>query len=165
MSAATSSKTEKNGGIAVVFYSEASGAPADWLRALSEAAASRLPILFVCQTKLLAKRAEIGTPAFSEQIALHARKCGLPAIPVDGSDLVAVYRVATEAIAHARKGNGATLIECAACRPEIEPIPKMEAYLSRKGLFSQELKREVRAGFSRELDAAVEAAGKGAVSV
>jgi hypothetical protein len=40
----------------------------------------------------------------------------------------------------------------------------MEAYLSRKGLFREELKSEVAAGFGRELDAEIEEEGKGTFS-
>jgi TPP-dependent pyruvate/acetoin dehydrogenase alpha subunit len=97
---------------------------------------------------------------------LKAQQYGIPSIPVDSSDAVAVYRVATEAMAHARKGNGATLIDCVTFSLDgnIDPIAKMEAYLSRKGLFREALRREVAAGFTRELDAAVEEKSKGAFS-
>ncbi len=115
-----------------------------------------MPILFVCQPSLSNSEAQTGI----EEIGLDAQACGLPAITVDGSDVVAVYRVATEAITHARKGNGATLIACTAFHsdhsPESDPILKMEAYLSRKSLFSAELKREVTGSFTMELDAAIQ---------
>jgi TPP-dependent pyruvate/acetoin dehydrogenase alpha subunit len=116
-----------------------------------------LPILFVCQTSVS-----------NSPESLTSRDYGFPCIPVDGSDVVAVYRVATEAITHARKGNGATLIECVPCpsadRSEIDPILKMEAYLTRKGLFSEGLKREVADSFSRELDCTIEASERGSSS-
>ncbi|MGA3136616.1 MAG: thiamine pyrophosphate-dependent enzyme [Terracidiphilus sp.] len=104
-----------------------------------------------------------------------------PAITVDGNDIVAVYRVASEAIAHARKGNGPTLIECQTGRSdghseigsgkfrdpaEVErwkagdPILKMEKYLIRKGLFSEEFKKQIAGEFSKELNAAIESADK-----
>jgi len=67
--------------------------------------------------------------------------------------VVAVYRVSTEAIAHARKGNGPTLIEC--ILDGSDPILKMEEYLKRKSLFSEGMKREVMASFARELETAV----------
>ena len=116
-----------------------------------QAGTNRLPILFVCQAGLS-----------DGPESPKGRDFGFPGIPVDGSDVVAVYRVATEAITHARKGNGATLIEClTTCSgddAETDPILKMEAYLSRKGLFSEKLKRDVAAGFGRELVAAIEKA-------
>ena len=81
--------------------------------------------------------------------------------------MVAVYRVATEAIAQARKGNGATLIECSfdhrpghseiGPRKAQDPILKMEAYLTRKGLFSEEWKAEAEASLTKELEAVMEA--------
>ena len=147
--AAQIDKTEKNGKIAVVFSSGESSSPGIWREALMIAGASRLPILFVRQA---------GVPDTPEN--LTPRDFGFPCIPVDASDVVAVYRVATEAITHARKGNGATLIECVAWpldgRSAIDPILKMEAYLTRKGLFSEDLKREVAGSFSKELDSAIE---------
>jgi TPP-dependent pyruvate/acetoin dehydrogenase alpha subunit len=168
MSGALAGKTEKNGRIAVVFGCEDSCASAIWHEALMNAGANRLPILFVCHSGLAAGPAIGGTPSSMERTSFDAQEHGFPVIPVDGSDVVAVYRVATEAIAHARKGNGATLIDCVTLASddlsETDPLLKMEAYLSRKGLFSEELKREVAEDFNKELDAAIEEAGKSAVS-
>jgi len=159
MSAAQSQKKEKIGRVAAIFFNHESGLSDIWLDAISRAAADRLPILFVCQADHSNGAANAETPVIPEEIALKAGHCGLPAIPVDGSDLVAIYRVATEGLAHARKGNGATFIGCGYSRlgdsPDADPISKMEAYLSRKGLFTEELKREVAAGFSEEIDSAI----------
>jgi len=158
--AAMANKTEKNGRIAVAFHSEEPGASADWHEALTKAAADRLPMLFVSRSSLATGPAIGEVQSRRKASDLKARQYGIPAIPVDSSDVVAVYRVATEAIAHARKGNGATLIDCVTCSSEpaaeIDAIAKMEAYLRRKGLFREALRREVAAGFSRELDAASE---------
>jgi TPP-dependent pyruvate/acetoin dehydrogenase alpha subunit len=63
--------------------------------------------------------------------------------------------VATEAIAHARRGNGPTFIECKGERSKAhDPILNMEMYLKRKGLFSKKTKLEIAAGFTEILDAA-----------
>ncbi len=81
-----------------------------------------------------------------------------PTITVDGNDVVAVYRVACEAITHARLGNGPTLIELqtySLCPGD--PIQNMENYLTRKGIFSVGFKSEILAEFSSELDAAIKA--------
>lgn len=167
MIGALAGKTAKNGRIAVVFCCEESGASAIWHEALVSAGANRLPILFVCHSGLAGGPA-IGVAQSTNGTGFDAKEYGFPVIPVDGSDVVAVYRVATEAIVHARKGNGATLIHCVTLASEqlseTNPLLKMEAYLSRKGLFSEELKREAAEDFNRELDAAIEEAGKSAVS-
>jgi TPP-dependent pyruvate/acetoin dehydrogenase alpha subunit len=144
ISAAQASKSDKSGKVAVVF---SSGDSVPWQKALTQANVERLPILFVCATKLVA-----------EPLPQHTEPYFFPCITVDGNDVVAVYRVATEAIAHARKGNGATLIHCAIDRSEAhDPLLKMEAYLTRKGLFSLAWKRKIAAGFMRKLDAALKA--------
>jgi pyruvate dehydrogenase E1 component alpha subunit len=110
---------------------------------LKQAGAKRLPILFVRHTNLLSEIPE-------------GKATIIPVIPVDGRDVVAIYRVATESITHARKGNGPTLIECVFDPTEaLDPIQKMEAYLTRKGLFSEEWKRKEADGFARSLDGAV----------
>jgi TPP-dependent pyruvate/acetoin dehydrogenase alpha subunit len=104
-----------------------------------------------------------------------------PGITVDGNDVVAVYRVAQEAIARARRGQGPTLIECKTYRwyghseidpakyrdpEEVErwkakdPIAGWRRYLTGKGLFTAEWKQEIVDGFNKELDAAIEIAEK-----
>jgi pyruvate dehydrogenase E1 component alpha subunit len=155
-SAAQANKTEKNSKIAVVFTRSGS-APSGLLHeALTVAGGQKLPMIFVSHIGGSAEPGGLDAQAGAEEIATQA--CGVPVIAVDGNDVVAVYRVATEAIVHARKGNGPTLIECIAERAEtLDPILSMEAYLARKGLFNAEMKREVAAGFAKELDAAIEA--------
>jgi TPP-dependent pyruvate/acetoin dehydrogenase alpha subunit len=152
--AAQANKTAKNGKISIAFSSNGSGFSAE---SLTAAAARQLPILFVRQTRHPAKPPRGKKQTGAAEIAAMAY--GIPVIPVDGSDVVAVYRVATEAITHARKGNGPTLIDCIFEPSEArDPLMQMESYLTRKGLFNEEWKRQVAAGFTGELDAAVEAA-------
>jgi TPP-dependent pyruvate/acetoin dehydrogenase alpha subunit len=153
-SKALANKAKKNGRIAVAFPGDGSNSPSLWHEALALASVQQLPILFVCQNMLPADPLRRKKQTGVEKIAAQA--CGFPAITVDGNDVVAVYRVATEAIAHARKGNGPTLIECKTGRSTArDPIVNMETYLTRKGLFSEKMKLEVAASFTRELDAAI----------
>lgn len=153
--AALASKTKRKGKIVVLFGGGDAASSGLWAEALNLACLHRLPILFVRQAGFADDSAVRNSPAATSAKAPQAVSCSLPAITVDGSDAVAVYRVATEAIAHARKGNGPTLIECAGstwpAHPRMEaahapgpeepqghmasdPILKMENYLLRKGL-------------------------------
>jgi TPP-dependent pyruvate/acetoin dehydrogenase alpha subunit len=82
-----------------------------------------------------------------------------PTMTVDACDVVAVYRVASESIAHARQGFGPTFIECRHWEgPDAtrNPLLNMEKYLDRKGLFNKATKAEITNSFGKELDAAVE---------
>lgn len=119
---------------------------------LRSAAQERLPVLFVCHGK-----------ASKEAFAPMAQGYGLPGFTVDGNDVVAVYRVVSEAIAHARRGNGPTLIECRPWQTADtkkngagNALRNMEAYLSRKSLFSVKLKTALVAQFRRDLNKAVQ---------
>lgn len=91
---------------------------------------------------------------------------GVPTIAVDGGDVVAVYRVASEALSRARIDRGATLIECLGPRHEAmqawrnngqphDPIGAMETYLSAKGLFREKRKNEIVSEIRRELETAI----------
>jgi pyruvate dehydrogenase E1 component alpha subunit len=118
------------------------------LEALRGAATERLPILFVCQH-------EPGRKSLSAE----ACRFGLPGIVVDCEDAVAIYRVASEALAHARRGNGPTLIECRRWRVVrgtqtvrgSGAVRAMERYLASKGLWSSRLSEEIAAQCVREL--------------
>jgi TPP-dependent pyruvate/acetoin dehydrogenase alpha subunit len=154
--AAIANKTSKNNKIAIAFCGDSSASSSLLEEAMTRAGAQTLPILFVCHTAHDA-----------EDFSSKANEHGLPGATVDANDAVAVYRVATEAIAHARHGSGPTLIECKPwCLPgqkddqrleAADSILNMEKYLTRKGLFAPELKSEAAAGFKRQLDAAVKA--------
>jgi len=134
--AAMRNKLSNNKKIAVAISNESS-APSPWQRALASAVLHDLPIVFLSWSR----------------IPMKTKGHRLPAIAVDGNDVVAVYRVASEAIAHARMGNGPTLIECQTyiLNPG-DPIQNMEKYLTRKGIFDPDLKNEIVAEFRNELD-------------
>jgi TPP-dependent pyruvate/acetoin dehydrogenase alpha subunit len=89
-----------------------------------------------------------------------------PRIPVDGCDVVGVFRVAQEAIRRAREGHGPAVIECMTARSNAtekntsgpsaqylaqDPISFMEQYLRRRDLWSNEWSRSIIDGFNRQL--------------
>ena len=150
-------KANKNSGIGVVFCNGASTNDNFWEAALKVAGANKLPILFVSQGT---NGPASGDPKSNGgRTRVKAKTYGFPAIAVEGNDAVAVYRVACEAIAHARMGDGPTLIECQRWQ-EGDPLANMENYLTRKGLFREEFKRQVGVRFLEELDAAEQVAEK-----
>ncbi len=94
-----------------------------------------------------------------------------PRIPVDGCDVVGVFRVAQEAIRRAREGHGPAVIECLTARGSTaaknenerasaqylaqDPLSFMEQYLRRRDLWSDEWPQSIIDGFSRQLNEAV----------
>jgi TPP-dependent pyruvate/acetoin dehydrogenase alpha subunit len=157
LAAAAVCKAKRNKKVAVAFLNDASGATSALNDAMSLAGKKRLPVLFVCETK-----------SHDDERLVRAKELGVPAVAVEDDDAVAVYRVATEALAHARRGSGPTLIECRPWPfndqglgerpPAKHPIGKMESYLESKGLFKRQFKSKLVTEFNRELDAAIKAA-------
>ena len=78
-----------------------------------------------------------------------ALACDVPGIIVDGKDVVAVYRVAEEAVRRARQGMGPTLIDCRLERGR-DPIKGMEEYLRKRKLWSPEWKQQLVNDYTRE---------------
>lgn len=157
LEAAAAYKARRSRNVVAVFSGDASSSSDELEGAMQRAGKRKLPILFVHATKLR-----------DDELLMCAKDCGFPGIAAEDDDAVAVYRVATESLAHARRGNGPTLIECRPWpfddhgsgkrRPAKHPVSKMETYLAGKGLFSRSFKGKLIAGFNRELDAAIEAA-------
>jgi acetoin:2,6-dichlorophenolindophenol oxidoreductase subunit alpha len=85
-----------------------------------------LPIVFVCLNGHSREPESLKRQAGVDSIAAKAQAHGVAGIAVDGDDAVAVYRVAFEAIARARRGARPTLIECQTWRLPVRP-PKVRA--------------------------------------
>jgi TPP-dependent pyruvate/acetoin dehydrogenase alpha subunit len=159
LEAAAESRAKRNKSVVTYFSRDAAGASPEFEEAMRLAGKKKLPILFVHETK-----------SDTDELIDLAKSCGLPGIAVEDDDAVAVYRVSTEALAHARRGNGPTLIECRPWRygeggslrrrNAKHPISKMEEYLAAKGLFSRRFKTSVIAEFRRELGIAIKAANR-----
>jgi TPP-dependent pyruvate/acetoin dehydrogenase alpha subunit len=153
---ALSNKVQSNGRVAVAFCGEGRQSLELWSEALEFAGAHELPILFVCQSR----DGDANGQLSADEIGERAEAAKIPAMPVDGSDVVAVYRVAYESIGRARRGRGPTVIDCR-MGAGADAIAQMETYLGRKGIFREERKREVLASFEKELENAF-AMGKSA---
>jgi hypothetical protein len=87
---------------------------------------------------------------------VHTDAIGICGIPVDGNDVVAIYRVAHEAVQRARRGVGPTLIDCKpwSLEPGTDPVGRLEQSLERRGLETRRLKDRTLAAFRKELQAA-----------
>jgi len=118
---------------------QAEGGPDFWRDAVSFCAGRKLSIVFLI--------AQHSSPEQSNIDLRNEAQKFLPAITVDGNDVVAVYRVAEESTRRAREGLGPSLIEC---RLETggDPLAFMESYLRQRDLWSdawkEELERDLR---------------------
>lgn len=155
---ALANKMDKNGRVVVVFQPEQSAALVLWRETLAFCGIHNLPIVFVSLGAFLAEPLRQLEQSKEEHLNTNALQYGFPRITVDGCDVIAVYRVAHEAIAKARLDAGPTLIECAYKSPrakEEDPIRLMASHLRNKGLWSDQFHKDLRTEFSRQLESAV----------
>ena len=162
---AAAHRRKKNGNVVVVFASAPATDLASWSGALKQAARRRLPMVFVVENNPWVTPPRLKTMLQEEAITQSARRYGLPAITVDGNDVVAVYRVACESLERVRQGDGPVLVEGKTyraagrrtSRADRDPLLHMERYLAAKKLFTPKWKTQLRKTFAQELAAATKA--------
>ncbi len=173
--AAWAAKMHRSPNVAVIVSGDDSVSLSFWRDAVNFSIAHKLPVVHMVHNNAGdgSIRTRLGLPG--TDLTTNTRGPSLPAFTVDGNDVVAVYRVAQEAIRRARQGYGPALIECQTYRwcsqletdsakhlpstaePErsADPLSMMETYLKQKGLCSDSWKCRLMEGFARELDKAV----------
>jgi pyruvate dehydrogenase E1 component alpha subunit len=107
----------RQGKVAVAFFGEAAMNQGMLMESINLAAAWSLPVLFVCKDNGMG----ITTPSkkvTGGDLCVRARGLGAHAASVDGSDVVAVWQEAREAIDRARSGQGPTFLHATCRRPE-----------------------------------------------
>ena len=109
--AGLSAKTRKSGQVCVCFFGDGASNEGAFHESLNLAAVWKLPVIFLCENNGYA----ITTPASAAMavvdVASRAPGYGMPGVVVDGQDMFAVWEATREAVAHARAGNGPTLVE------------------------------------------------------
>ncbi len=164
-SVATTNKRKKSGNVVVVFTDAKTATMSYWNEVLAHAAGKKLPIIFVVENNragaaVAENRGDLG-------VTLKAQDKAVPRITVDGSDVVAVYRVSHESLARVRRGDGPALVEGTTYRVPAktkskhpDPLSHMEQYLATRKLFPAGWRVRLEQQFSLELDTAVKAANK-----
>jgi len=108
--AALAAKLDAKGCVAVAVFGDGTASRGNFHEAVNLAAVLRLPVVFVCQNNQYA----ISTSAQQEhggRIVDRAAGFGIPGELVDGNDVVAVHEAVQTAVAHARRGEGPTLVD------------------------------------------------------
>ncbi|HEY7736068.1 MAG TPA: thiamine pyrophosphate-dependent dehydrogenase E1 component subunit alpha [Candidatus Limnocylindrales bacterium] len=147
--------------VAMTFMGEGSSNQGDVHEGLNFAAIHRLPFVFVVENNGYA----ISVPASKElsvqDVADRAAGYGMPGTIVDGTDVLACYRAANEAVERARRGDGPSLIEAKVSRltahssddqqtkyrseeeltagKEMDPLPRFREQLTEAGVLTDEV--------------------------
>ena len=110
--AALSGKMRKTGQVAVCFFGDGAINQGAFLESANLASVWSLPVLFVCENNHYGEyTAAKDVTAVKEHVAERAAGFNMPAVVVDGNDVVAVYQTALKMVERARAGEGPCLIE------------------------------------------------------
>jgi 2-oxoisovalerate dehydrogenase E1 component alpha subunit len=102
--------------VAVAIMGEGSSNQGDVHEGLNFAAIHKLPFILVIENNGYAISVPAAMEISVEDVADRASGYGIPGIVVDGSDVLACYAAARDAVALARSGGGPTMIEAKVTR-------------------------------------------------
>jgi TPP-dependent pyruvate/acetoin dehydrogenase alpha subunit len=156
MGAALSFKTLGQANVVVAYVRHGEVARGVWRQVLGLASKLELPVIFVVLPAVKGEKRN-GMANLSAKTA----RWGVPGIPVDVADAVALYRVAQESMGRTRGGDGPVLIECIQCRVKgkgavasVDPIVQMAKFLLDRKVCTKAWLEGVGEGLRRRIAAA-----------
>jgi 2-oxoisovalerate dehydrogenase E1 component alpha subunit len=169
---AFASKLRGDGSVTLCTFGDGATSKGDFHEGINFAAVHRLPVVFVCENNGYAISVPLRLQVGGGSVVERAAGYGIAGVAVDGTDVPACYRVAREAVARARAGDGPTLIEARIWRinahtsednqaryrdaEEVEeagrhdPLVRFESWLEGRGWLTVEEARAVRERLDRE---------------
>jgi TPP-dependent pyruvate/acetoin dehydrogenase alpha subunit len=131
MGAALSFKTLGRANVVVAYVRQGEVGKGVWRKVLELAGKLELPVVFVVLPAGKGEKRDGIT-----NLGAKTARWGVPGIPVDAGDAVALYRVAQESLGRTRGGDGPVLIECVAYGTEgagggasSDPLVQMKEFL------------------------------------
>ena len=98
-------------GVALTYFGDGASSQGDVHEAMNFAAVMKAPVVFFVQNNGWAISVPTERQVAGGSVAARAAGYGMPALQIDGDDVVAVLEATRRAFAHARSGNGPVLIE------------------------------------------------------
>jgi acetoin:2,6-dichlorophenolindophenol oxidoreductase subunit alpha len=120
--------------ISAVFFGDGATGAGVFHETLNLAVLWRLPILFVCENNGYAEFTSREEHSNVKHVSAFAAPYGMPAMTVDGNDLLAVHAAAGDAIAALRRGSGPYLLECMTYRMAGHFVGDAQRYRSKQEL-------------------------------
>src|SRR5215813_7892227 len=110
--AALAAKLEGRDGVAVAFFGDGASNEGAFHGSLNLASIWKLPAIFVCENNHWAIAVPASYALSVSEVSARAAAYNIPGVTVDGTDVLAVYEAAAQAVRRARAGEGPTLLEC-----------------------------------------------------
>ena len=108
--AAHSAKIRGSGAIVACFFGDGAINRGPFLEGLNWARVYELPVLFVCEDNRYSATTATGTMTAGDGAAARALSLDIPAVTVDGNDVLAVHEAAEKLVAEIRAGSGPRLL-------------------------------------------------------
>src|SRR3954470_14317309 len=175
---ALAAKIRKTGQVAMTSMGEGSSNQGDVHEGLNFAAIHKLPFVFVVENNGYAISVPAAMQVSVADVASRASGYGIPGVVVDGSDVLACYAAARDAVARARAGEGPSLIEAKVTRltahssddqqtkyrseeelaaeKSMDPVPKFRAQLVDAGILTSEAEERINAAIKDAVHDATE---------
>jgi pyruvate dehydrogenase E1 component alpha subunit len=164
----------------MTYFGDGASSEGDFHEALNLAGVVRAPVVFWLQNNGWAISTPRSQQTAAASFADRAAGYGIAGAVVDGNDLFAVSRVARDAVARARAGDGPTLVESQTYRmgahntaddptrymhqetldewEVLDPILRVQRYLAARGRWDPDAATSLQAEIDAEIDGAVERA-------
>jgi pyruvate dehydrogenase E1 component alpha subunit len=97
--------------VTACFFGDGAVAEGEFHETLNLAALWKLPVLFACENNLYAMGTRLERYSSQTDLCVKAQACGVPAISVDGNDVLAVVEATDAACRRIRAGGGPEFIE------------------------------------------------------
>jgi pyruvate dehydrogenase E1 component alpha subunit len=165
---------------AIVYFGDGATSEGSFHEGANFAGVMRAPLVLFCNNNHWAISTPVEAQTAAETLADKAAGYGIPAVRVDGADVLAVYEATRDAVARARAGDGPSFIEAVTYRAAphataddpsayIEParvdeerarecVGRYEEYLRRLGVLDDGFAEEVRAEAADAMRAGIAAA-------
>lgn len=104
-------KMQCKNSVAAVMVGDGTSGRGEWHESMNLASVWKAPVLYCCVNNGYAISTPVGFSHATEHLVDFAKGYKIPAVQVDGNDLMAAYRATQEAVEHIRAGKGPYFIE------------------------------------------------------
>ncbi|HYA73144.1 MAG TPA: thiamine pyrophosphate-dependent dehydrogenase E1 component subunit alpha [Roseiarcus sp.] len=174
--AALSRHMQKKDGVAIAYLGEGAANQGAFHEGLNLAAVWKLPVVFVIEDNSWGISVPKSESTAVEHNDVRAEAYGIPGHYIPGNDPIEIFRVAGEAVARARRGEGPSLIEIQTLRmaghfmgdaeqyrakdemamlKQRDPIPALRTYLMTADELSEAEDKAITSRAQRRADAAI----------
>lgn len=161
--------------VTMVFLGDATTEEGVCSESLNFAALKQIPVVFFCENNFYSVQSPLSTRQPPRDLHRWAATYQMPAVAVDGVNVLAVHDATTHAVTRARSGGGPTFIEAPVYRlrahggsgddsrtgyrhiderehwEAFDPVPLFEHFLRKKDLLDDEAIEQIESGIAHEI--------------